>query len=327
MPDSRSVPATGPTSPPPESNACYAPGLSSGHNSTRYRRRTAKASWTPGGSYNRIRYRKQRPPESSGGPRGRITEFSRQSRKRLLDALNSINKDVAPRPIFVTLTYSDKCAWENPETWKKNLEAFRMRLVRRWGKFPVVWKLEFKDRKSGTNVGEIVPHFHLLAFAELPLDEFRQWLSTAWYEVVGSGDPEHLAAGTSAEQVRSWNGVHAYAAKYMGKLETLLRHEQHVGRLWGVWDKDALPISRETNVTTKEDAVRARRVMARWGGRSLKTNKDLLHNFSIYAPASILDRLLASWGYSEDPKKGGGYREWKETLGQKEASSSCALGD
>ncbi len=325
MPASNSVPARGSSSPPPEPNVCYGPGLSSGHNGP-HSLHGATVERSTGGSHNRIEFRKRTKPEGSGGVRSRVTEFSRKSRKRLLDMLNAVDKNRAPKPLFLTLTYSDKCPWENPENWQKHLKALRKRLVRRWGKFPVVWKMEFKERKSGANLGEIVPHFHLLAFAEIPLDELRQWLSVAWFEVVGSGDPEHLAAGTSAEQVKSWNGVHAYAAKYMGKLEKLLRHEEACGRIWGVWDKPSLPITHEKTAMTVEDGVRARRALARWAGRSLKSRKDL-QDFAIYAPASILDALAASWGYTEDPVKGGGYREWKEALGQKEASSSGALGD
>ncbi len=325
MSDARSVPARGSSSLPSEPNASYGLGLSSGHNGP-LSHHTARAERARGGSHNRLRFGKRTKPDGSGGVRSRVTEFSRKSRKRLLDMLNAVDKDRTPKPLFLTLTYSDKCAWYDPENWQKNLKAFRKRLVRRWGKFPVVWKMEFKERKSGTNVGDLVPHFHLLAFADLPLDELRQWLSVAWFEVVGSGDPEHLAAGTSAEQVKSWNGVHAYAAKYMGKLEKLLRHEEGCGRIWGVWDKPSLCITHETTTMTVEDGVRARRALARWAGRSLKSRKDL-HDFSIYAPASILDALAASWGYAEHTEKGGGYREWKKTLGQKEALASGSPGD
>ncbi len=325
MPASNSVPACGSSSPPPESSASDGLGLSSGHNSTQ-RPHTAKAEWTPGGSHNRICYGKIHPPKGSGGSRGKVVEFSRKSRKRLLDTLNGINKDLASKPLFLTLTYSDKCAWQDGAIGKKHLEAFQKRLFRRWGKFPVVWKLEVKDRKSGVNVGAIVPHFHLLAFANLPLDEFRSWLSVAWYEVVGSGDPEHFAAGTAAEQVRSWNGVHAYAAKYMGKLEKLIGSSGNLGRVWGIWNKKLLPIGTEAATMTIEDGVRARRVLARWSGRSLRSRSDL-KNFSCYAPASLLARLAASWGYSDASQKGGGYREWKEARRKEEAHSSGYVGD
>jgi hypothetical protein len=77
-------------------------------------------------------------------------------------------------------------------------------------------------------------------------NEFRAWVSTAWYETVGSGDSRHLRAGTGVD--RQFVGracdvrrLAAYFAKHNSKWSK--KGEQNevpdgwedVGRFWGVW--------------------------------------------------------------------------------------------
>jgi hypothetical protein len=87
------------------------------------------------------------------------------------------------------------------------------------------WFMEFQNRGA--------MHFH--AFTTFKID--KDWLAQAWFEVVGSGDARHRAAGTRVERLRGGKGACArYAAKYAGK------HEQKAipvgaegfGRFWGI---------------------------------------------------------------------------------------------
>lgn len=218
-------------------------------------------------------------------------EFSRASRRRLLDLLNSINRREVPLPLFITLTYPS--TWpKSPRTWKKHLEAFRSRFTRRFGKLPAVWRLEYQRRGA--------PHFHLLVFADLEPADLYFWVSKSWFEVVGSGDPDHLAAGTRVERVRSWRGMNAYAAKYMGKLERLDPGQPSPGRFWGVWYKDELPISFVETSITVEDAYRIRRHMAKYAGIPLKRYADS-RNFKAYIPSDVVEKLLRYYGYKPPP--------------------------
>jgi len=66
-------------------------------------------------------------------------------------------------PFFVTLTYPDEFPLYR-EDYKRHLETFFDRLQRRWPGASVVWKLEFKERKSGQNQGKIAPHYHLFVY-------------------------------------------------------------------------------------------------------------------------------------------------------------------
>jgi hypothetical protein len=84
-----------------------------------------------------------------------------------------------------------------------------------------------------------------------------------------------MRAGTQVVRVKSWRGARGYAAKYLGKLETLHSADrfppspglQHVGRLWGVWNRALLPITAEVYYTNLRQFFRLRRCFRRLSGQ------------------------------------------------------------
>lgn len=169
-------------------------------------------------------------------PRGCVREFSRKSRTRLQQFLCALPVDHVGRGmLFVTLTYPGAYpgAWG---VWKRQLDTWIKRLRRRLPGCGGVWKLEPQKRGA--------PHFHLLLVGVPFLA--REWLSRSWYEVVGSGDKRHLAAGTNVELARSHRGVVAYASKYVAKQERLpVEWDAGVGRWWGVFGRRELAVTYE----------------------------------------------------------------------------------
>jgi hypothetical protein len=134
--------------------------------------------------------------------------------------------------LFITLTYPR--AWPGEwQKWKRDLDNMLHRFKRKFPHFGAVWKLEPQKRGA--------PHFHLLAVG-VPFIA-KVWLSQAWYDVVASRDPKHLAAGTQVQLARSHRGVVSYAAKYAAKRQELPPDWQEgVGRWWGVTGRDNLGI-------------------------------------------------------------------------------------
>lgn len=169
--------------------------------------------------------------------RGVVKTMSRASRRRLLYKIAQVRRSVVPD--FVTLTYPGLYEGD-PARSKRDLDTLGKRFARRG--ISAIWRLEYKERRSGASEGEAVPHFHLILWrpADLNLKEFQEWLSKAWYEVVDSGQPDHLAAGTSVEVMRSWRGVMSYSAKYIAK-EDKSALPEGVGRLWGVINAAGIP--------------------------------------------------------------------------------------
>ncbi len=262
---------------------------------------------------------------SGGGTRGEINQFSRESRKRMLDTLCKLRAG-AGLPQFVTLTYPGEFS-HDAKVWKSNLDLFGKRLITKYPESSAIWKLEPQTRGA--------PHFHLIVYG-VPFDKsFKEWLSLAWFEVVGSGDIKHLRAGTNAQAARSLKGVKAYASKrYMGKElspDELKEHAEKVagwaspGRFWGVINRKFLPVGRkfveriEFQVDSEKmtlsgqslDVVRAaRKIYQRKSGRkvycsassiALYVSADLFRRFVVGVPCKVLNRgaVIVSGGFSE----------------------------
>ena len=161
---------------------------------------------------------KRRP---GGGIRGSVSSFTKASRRRLLFTARNfpgIN-------YMVTLTYPSDFPADG-RLVKDHWRRFRQWLIRN-GANTGLWVLEFQKRGA--------PHFHI--FIRKPLDGHT--VSRAWYRIVGSNDPKHLAAGTRVERFRYPPALGSYVMKYAAKIvqkEVPVSYER-VGRFWGTWGK------------------------------------------------------------------------------------------
>jgi hypothetical protein len=171
--------------------------------------------------------------KNGGGKRGLVTEFSPQSRLRLLRKMARI----APsRAVFVTLTYPER--YPSTARAKMHLRALLERIRRRYPQSSAFWRLEYQERGA--------PHFHLLFF-ELPFIPFatlRQW----WAEIVSAYVDGYLPR-VRIEKIRSHRGAMYYTAKYVAKMSEegsvsaffILDAYLHAGRWWGIFNKYSLP--------------------------------------------------------------------------------------
>jgi hypothetical protein len=186
----------------------------------------------------RFTLRKQQPSpmEKTYRERGIIKEFSRQSRRRLFDLLNSLDKSLE-KAIFVTLTYGQ--SWPDSKTVKKHLDNFLKRVSRRFPGASGVWRLEFQQRGA--------PHFHLLLF-NMPFWD-KHALADAWFEIVGdeyadNSQGEPRAPFTRIEACLSYKHITRYLSKYVAKVGDVGLTSSHIsppGRFWGVFNRSAIP--------------------------------------------------------------------------------------
>lgn len=201
-----------------------------------------------------------------GGVRGEVTGFSSASRRRLMRLIASLERGA--RPIFVTMTYPDLFP-ESMDKWKRDIDVFGQRLARNSPGASFIWRIEFKERKSGARAGQTAPHFHLLVYGAR-YRELLQWVPGAWWEVVASGDADHLRVGTRVEHIYSWGGIMRYVGKYIAKEEDYPSGWQ--GRTWGVVGRKKLPWAVEVIIGLTPDQgtklVRLGRNMIRARGRS-----------------------------------------------------------
>jgi hypothetical protein len=164
--------------------------------------------------------------------RSEITEFSARSRQRLRCKIASVCRNELP--YFLTLTYPAEWTWD-AELWKRHLKIFSQRFLRRFPSAGFIWKLEFQQRGA--------PHFHPFVWG-IPESEgvpaIIDFISEAWFEVVGSGDEKHFIAGTRVERMRNPTAAIRYVSSYASKTDQTLPGEK-VGRYWGVVGRKNIP--------------------------------------------------------------------------------------
>lgn len=180
-----------------------------------------------------------------GGQRQAITEFSHKSRYRLLHVVKNCDADFRS---MLTLTYPASFPADGRKV-KKHLDIIKKRLVRSFPGIRGVWWLEFQRRGA--------PHFHLLLTLDLlsrgdvversrylrrkgtkifrTVEALQSWVSSAWFELVGSGDEKHLRAGAAWEVIENDDGALRYAAAHAAKphQKRVPQEFANVGRFWG----------------------------------------------------------------------------------------------
>src|SRR5215216_490164 len=233
-----------------------------------------------------------RPSKRFGGStRDRVRGFSRASRRNLLLRLAGINRRAfrafKGRMIFVTLTYPHEYP-EDPEVCKNHLKALRRRLQRKVGEFAGFWRMGMQNRGAW--------HFHVLLFVGQSIGsigELRHFISSTWYEVTGKVSEGHLRAGTRVEAVKRWREATSYVERYMAKSEEFPKGLE-TGRIWGIWNKELLPIRWETIKVSLKDAFRIRRVYRKPAKRK---GSGSLRRITVFVRHENVDRLLEFLGY------------------------------
>jgi hypothetical protein len=190
--------------------------------------------------------------QAGGGLRGSITEFSKASRRRLLQMIAKTKK--SDLPVFVTLTYPGVFPEDSTE-WKHHIDKFFKNLIYRFPDLGIVWKLEPQKR--------LAPHYHLLVWGA-DYESLRSCVPGLWYRAVGSHDERHLRAGTQVSHIRSWRGIMAYAGKYLAKTVDSCGWDSP-GRFWGVTGRKNIPWSEvKTIEITEKQAFQILRAMRRY---------------------------------------------------------------
>jgi hypothetical protein len=222
--------------------------------------------------------------QSEQAKRGKVAGFSQKSRMRLMRTLASVKRENLP--FFVTLTFP--ADYPTIERAKRDLDTFLKRLARKFPEVAGVWKLEPQKRGA--------PHFHLLIWG-VEEGDLKKFVPFAWYEIVGSGDPNHLlwhlgALGNGnklcVQRIEKQRGVFWYASKYMSKE---VGAQYAWGRWWGVFHRGKLPLGELVNVEVSEKkAVEFIRYMRRYAhirSRDYKSLTVICNN-----PDQWINRLL-----------------------------------
>jgi hypothetical protein len=229
-----------------------------------------------------------------GGKRGKVTEFSPASRRRLQSLLQKMEFDGG---VFMTLTYPAE--FPSPAVAKKHLHNFFRKMSRLHPEASAIWRLEFQKRGA--------PHFHLMWF-NLPYMP-KAYLKKVWGQVIGYADPF-----TRIEWMQSRRGVVSYVSKYVAKvggeagggfnLDAYLRGVDFVhpltgelcgpvGRWWGVFNASKLPLAPEIRIAVSGKLAPfyqlRRGARRKWRGVSRRPT----HGFSLFVDDA--DRWFEYW--------------------------------
>lgn len=188
-------------------------------------------------------------PSRPSRKRGKVTSFSRASRKRLLEkcARQDLNEAIRNHPIiFITLTYPKH--FPDARTAKTHLFSLLKRIARHYPQASGFWRLEFQTRGA--------PHFHLILFNMpfLPRKTLKEW----WGEILGKDYLDYSKNVSEAPRcdiraVRNARKAMYYVSKYTAKADSgvggsvglfndaYLTVNRETGRFWGVFNKDGLP--------------------------------------------------------------------------------------
>lgn len=124
---------------------------------------------------------------------------------------------------------------------------------------------------------------------------FFDWVSAAWYHVVGTGNVSHFFAGCRVEKIRTWGGVLSYCAKYMSKADSEnFLSDVPTGRNWGIFNRAFMPWAKMIDLPLDDHAgVRIRRVMRRY--LEHKTGRRVQRHFgmTLYCDPTQFLRVLA----------------------------------
>lgn len=233
-------------------------------------------------------------PAVGGGVRGQIVAWSAASRARFARTVLAVDWSAYGGHLaFITLTYPGRAAeafqCQNGRTLKAHMRAFCERWRRRYGRVLGAWKVEFQRRGQ--------PHLHIAMVVPegRTIEEVRDFVRVSWWEVVGSGDIQHFAAGTQTDwclksPVAYWlkNGV-------VDKVHQNLVPNafQDVGRIWGLWG--VKPSWQVSQVTPKEFA-RLRRILARLKRGKVRRRAFDRQAVGVWAATRVdavaIDRLL-----------------------------------
>ena len=214
--------------------------------------------------------------------RGHVTKFSAKSRKRMLEKVATLLRDVVCH--FVTLTYTDDSIPNDSKQLQSHMRAFFERLRRNNPVSSGVWRIEIEPRKSGRWKGYAAPHIHMLLFSpkiglpEIDNPHYSGWIHETWSEILTASYGFDVAPRTDHKVVHGSLGVRKYTAKYAAKAQQSLLVDlpySHGGRYWGVFNSEFLPSAEAIKFTVaghKQAFYEIRRSIRR-AGRSVEKKR------------------------------------------------------
>lgn len=178
----------------------------------------------------------------TGSKRGSISDFSPRARLTMLKTFQKIDFENHLEPLFITLTYPDERAMPTLEERNIHRKVIARHLERIIDQpMPAAWRIEWMPRQTGTMIGQICPHWHLLVFGV----RFIPWqaLREAWCQTIGHDG----YCRTDIRRVDRRGAIQMYMAKYISKEAVscslvIATYQNKIGRQYGWLRKKLIPM-------------------------------------------------------------------------------------
>lgn len=244
--------------------------------------------------------RQRRRASNALSRRGRITQFSRRSRYRLLKLTNTFSERTSG--VMVTFTYRQNMT--DYATAKKHLSLALLWMKRHYPGAAALWRMENQER------GAI--HYHIMLLS----DQSGVWVNIArlreyWQGLTGDDSYPNV------KWISNRRRALAYVSKYIAKVDQNEPAAQDAfklvqepysdipnpGRFWGLYNRAAAPIAPVIEYAVPEkcwfEILELRRMVTRWSrsiARRHPHNRYLarfsrrlprsISGFTLFAPAS-----------------------------------------
>lgn len=177
-------------------------------------------------------------------PKKKSHLFTRESQMNLLREVNRIDWHQVGRSSFLTLTYPpDYVSWSHEKRTQDRYQIMRTFESLAGRQLASIWKVEWKRRRKGADVGQWVPHIHIMIL-NCPWVNHRS-VRKRWRKIIGYHDGP---LSTWLKEITTHAGCAKYLAKYITKYCSLdisgqLNNSATLGRAWGMGRPELIPWS------------------------------------------------------------------------------------
>lgn len=232
-----------------------------------------------------------RPPEKALLQiRGVVSyDFSRKCRRRMMNAIHSIQWPENYKRYHIILTYPAKYS-DDYRVWKNHLKAFKRKLQAVFGDAVVgYWRLELQKRGA--------PHYHLLI--GLPkgyvTNKKLRKLITAWWASIAHRDDQYQGKyATTVKVINNDAMAVSYVSKYCAKVSREQEPDES-GESMDFCDQFEREAAR-----FRDNQLQQKSIGRQWG-RIGKPNEEPLFELNLslegqHLLKSVIIPILASWG-------------------------------
>lgn len=218
-------------------------------------------------------------------------DFSRKSRRRLMDAFHSWQVPDGYKRYHIVLTYP---AIYSPDwkVWKDNLKAFKRKIQNVFGdNLQGYWRLELQKRGA--------PHYHLLIALQkgaVTNKKLKKLVTKWWAAIAHSNDQYEGKYATQVKVIHNDKMAQNYVSKYVAKITPPDRESKESEQL-------SLSEQFEAGVSQFKSEQERQKTIGRHWGRMGKTNESPIAEFTLSElEQAQLRHVLAMWAWEINPR-------------------------